>query len=90
MDLEIYEEENRSWKSIVDARWGRLEGGVTAREVVRPHGRDLWKKIGMGLRNFQECITWKVGKGNQTLLLEDEQVGRGRLKNLFPQIYAIA
>lgn len=38
-------EEDKLWKSIVEARWGRIDDGGARREVVRLHGIGLWRKI---------------------------------------------
>lgn len=41
-------EKDRLWKRVVEAHWGSIKEGGTAREVARSHGRGLWKKIHMG------------------------------------------
>lgn len=46
-----------SWKKVIDARLGCLMGGVRSSEVAIPHGRSLWKMIGLGFYKFKECIS---------------------------------
>lgn len=88
--LRYMSEKDKLWERIVETRWGSIEGGGTAREVARPHGRGLWKKLSMESQKFKECINWKVSRGNKILFQEDECVGRGSLKTHFLRVYAIA
>lgn len=69
MTLEAYEEEGRLWKSVVKALWEIVDVGGSYRDVARPHGIGLWRKIGMGKQKFHECINWKLRKGGQNLFL---------------------
>lgn len=64
-------------------------GGV-AREVVRPHVMGLWRKIRMERQHFQECIKWKMGRGNKILFWMDEWIGSWCLKDQFLSIFVIA
>lgn len=39
---------------------------------------------------MQDCVQWRLGRGNRIHFWLDEEVIDGRLKNQFPRIYAIA
>lgn len=72
------------------ACWGTGELSGDSRDVTRSHGTSLWKKISMVKQRFQDCIKWKLGKGDRIHFWKDESVGRGRLEDHFPRIFVIA
>ena len=41
-------------------------------------------------RNFEEALIWKVGTGKEVLFWEDNWVGRGALKTVFPMLYSLS
>lgn len=75
---------------VIEARWVAEVGRGSIREVVRPHGMDLWRKIGSEGHQFLECLQWKLRWGNNICFWDDKWTGRGSLRNHFPKIYAIA
>lgn len=42
-------------------------GGGTIGDLGRPFGLGLWKSICLRRHNIQECINWKVERGNKVL-----------------------
>lgn len=72
---------------VVEARWGTVDFAGLYRDVTRPHGMGLWKKIDMEKQKFQECINWKSGKGDKNRFWMDEWIGRVRLKDQFPRVF---
>lgn len=49
-------EERRLWSRVVETRWGNEMERRDYREVVRPYGRGLWRRIGAGRQHFLECV----------------------------------
>lgn len=64
--------------------------GRSGGEIARPHGVGLWRKISMGKKDFLDCIQWKLRKDNIIRFWEGEWIGRGKLREQFPGIYALA
>lgn len=59
-----FREDDRMWEKIIDTRWGCLMGDERGSEVAVPHGRGLWKMIGLGLfRNLKNASLGKWGGG---------------------------
>lgn len=46
-------EDDMLWKKVIDARWGCFMGEGSS-ETAKPHGKGLWKMIGLGLQKFKE------------------------------------
>lgn len=51
-------------------------------KISRSHGRGLWRKILMQWFNFQQCITWKLGRGNRIIFWEDDWIGDDSQKEI--------
>lgn len=83
-------EENRLWRRIIEARWGEHLHGNNNGRIKIPHGRGLRRKILMLRKLFQQCINWKIGRGNSIKFWEDDWVGNRCLRWSFLRIFNIA
>lgn len=82
------------WRSVIEAHWGRLdergeEGGCQEMwDETAEVG--LQRRILLDQLKTQDCIRWRLGRGNRIDFWLDGWVVGGSLKRQFPRIYAIA
>lgn len=66
-----------------------MEGVWITKEVISTYGVSLWKTISNLWSKFSLKTSFKVGNGMKIAFWEDDWLGRGSLKTLYPDIYSI-
>lgn len=90
MTLEVYVGGKSSLETYYYGKiWWACEGWFTG-EIMRIHGRSLWKKIGESRDKFLQCINREVGRGDRLSFWKDNWMEGRSLKYQFPLIYSIA
>lgn len=82
-------EKDALWRRAIAAKFGTNRMGWFTGGAMRSHGRSMWKNIDGQKGNFQNCIVWKAGKGNEIRFWLDPWLEWGLLCKQFPQIFSI-
>ena len=83
-------EDNSTWRSVINLKYGSEDGGWFPSTPKGCHGVGLWKEIskeGMLLRHH--CSV-KIGDGSKARFWEDWWCGEAPLCSSFPSLYSIA
>ncbi|OIT06900.1 clip-associated protein [Nicotiana attenuata] len=81
-------EEQTLWGKVIKAKYGK-EGFWMTKEVKNPYGISLWRSIRNLWPNLFHDLSLNVRDGRKTLFWEDNWLGIGSLKNLFPDIFTL-
>ncbi|WMV24736.1 hypothetical protein MTR67_018121 [Solanum verrucosum] len=81
-------EEQAIWVRVIQAKYEKIDHWKT-KEVTSTYGISLWRSI----RNLWHCFfqrtRFNVNNGRKILFWEDNWLGNGSLKQLFPDIYLL-
>jgi hypothetical protein len=86
-----YEHERGAWwRTVVDAKFGSVEGGWCSLAPSGPHGVGLWKNIRKGWSLFCRYTRCELGDGSKIRFWDDTWCGESPLKVAFPALFVIA
>lgn len=81
-------DEQSLWTKVVTEKYG-TEGKWTTKSVRSPYDASLWKSIRNLWPKLINKSKFKVGNGRKISLWDDNWLGQGLLKDLFPDIYSL-
>ncbi|GJV55435.1 RNA-directed DNA polymerase, eukaryota, reverse transcriptase zinc-binding domain protein [Tanacetum coccineum] len=85
-------ERDAFWVKVIKSLYG--EGGGTVGQSLNGSGYSVWRniiKVGNDLDkigiHLSSSFEWEVGSGNAIMFWEDNWIGMGKLRDLFPRLY---
>ncbi|GKC13209.1 hypothetical protein Tco_1009991 [Tanacetum coccineum] len=85
-------ERDAFWVKVIKSLYG--EGGGTVGQSLSGSGYSVWRniiKVGNDLDkigiHLSSSFEWEVGSGNAIMFWEDNWIGMGKLRDLFPRLY---
>lgn len=88
MVMEIPFEDQALWRKVINDKKG-TEGQWCTRSVTNSYGVSVWKSIRTLCQDFASNISIKVGNGLKTSFWNDDLIGNGPLKEIFPDIFSL-
>jgi len=79
-------EEQSLWGRVIQAKYGK-EGPWKTKEVTSTYGTSLWRSIRNLWHGFYAKTECNVNNGRKIRFWEDNWLGNGSLKRLFPDIH---
>ena len=82
------------WKEILESKYGgwrvlRKEGKSSKDSLWWRDLKEVWSSEGWG-RNFEDAIKWMSGTRKEIVFWEDNWVGNGALKEVFPRLFSLS
>lgn len=81
-------EEQALWARVIQAKYETLSNWTT-KEVTAAYGVSLWRSIRLAWVSFLGNTSFNVNNGRKVLFWDDDWLGNGCLKQLFPDIYLL-
>lgn len=81
-------EEKTLWVRVIQAKYEKEDFWKT-KNVVSAYGICLWRSIRNLWHAFFEKIIFNINNGKKIMFWEDDWLGNGSLKQLFPDIYLL-
>lgn len=81
-------EEQALWARVIQAKYETLSNWTT-KEVTAAYGVSLWRSIRLVWVSFLGNTSFNVNNGRKVLFWDDDWLGNGCLKQLFPDIYLL-